>query len=318
MRWQARFAWGACSAIITATTFGCEMLAPLDGLSGADAGAATWTPSGAGPDSGTSVDAAQPDVGAGEGASDSSGDGSPAVSEGGAADPDASASAADASDASDAGDAAEQDAAAGVIAFVQSAWATTAGAASSVSATFPKPQSAGDLNVVAIGWNDATSSVSTVTDTSGNVYHLAIGPTRASPDLTQAIYYAKDVPAAGAGANVVTVAFVNMANVADLRVVEYSGLDPVAPLEGAAAGSGNNAGPAASGTVMTTDTRVLLFGAGMTTNIYSAPGSGYTLRLLTNMGDMVEDSIVTSPGAYDAEASLAASCEWILQVAAFH
>ena len=36
---------------------------------------------------------------------------------------------------------------------------------------------AGDLNVVIVGWNDATTQVSSLTDSNGNVYHLAVGPT---------------------------------------------------------------------------------------------------------------------------------------------
>jgi hypothetical protein len=42
------------------------------------------------------------------------------------------------------------------------------------------------------------------------------------------------------------------------------------------------------------------------------------MRLITDDGDMVEDMIGSSPGSYDAEASLTSSCEWVIQVAAFH
>ncbi len=187
-----------------------------------------------------------------------------------------------------------------------------------VSATLAQQQSAGDLNVVAIGWNDTTAAIADVSDTSGDVYQLAVGPTQLDQDLTQAIYYAPGVAQADAAANVVTVTFAKGANVADLRVLEYSGLDPAAPFDTASDGSGNDPGPAASGRVTTTAARSLLVGAGMTTDAFTAPGSGYTMRLVTDDGDMVEDMVVSSPGSYDAEGSLSSSCEWVMQVVAFH
>ena len=66
--------------------------------------------------------------------------------------------------------------------------------------TFTATQVAGDLNVVVVGWNDSTATVSTVTDTSGNTYTLAVGPTVVSGTLSQSIYYAKNIAAAAAGA----------------------------------------------------------------------------------------------------------------------
>ncbi len=48
----------------------------------------------------------------------------------------------------------------------------------SVSLTYGRAQTAGNLNVVAVGWSDSVSSVSSVTDTKGNTYSLAVGPTK--------------------------------------------------------------------------------------------------------------------------------------------
>jgi hypothetical protein len=295
-----------------ATALGCEMFAPLDGLSSAYVGDASSSRMTGGAEGG------EPDTGVADdrgSVPDSQGLDGPSAAQADAGDDDVSASPIDAGTGNDAGDGSAPLA---PIAFVQIAVATPSGIVRSVSATYAKPQSAGDLNVVAIGWNDTNGVVSGVSDQSGNVYQLAVGPTRISPDLTQAIYYAKNIAAAGAATNVVTVAFVQTANVTDLRAVEYSGLDPVAPLEGASAASGNNAGPAASGSVTTTAARSLLFGAGMTTDVFSAPGSGYTMRVVTADGDLVEDRVVSSLGSYDAQASLGASSRWVLQVAAFH
>ena len=91
-------------------------------------------------------------------------------------------------------------------------------------------QSAGDLNVVAVGWTDTTSTIISVTDSAGNVYQLAAPLTRGSA-MSQAIYYAKDINAATAGTNVVTVQFSAAVPYADVRAAEYSGIDPVDPLD---------------------------------------------------------------------------------------
>ena len=48
---------------------------------------------------------------------------------------------------------------------------------STVNVTFTAAQSAGDLNVVAIGWYDTTSRVLSVTDNRGNNYQRVAGPT---------------------------------------------------------------------------------------------------------------------------------------------
>ena len=60
-------------------------------------------------------------------------------------------------------------------------------------------QSAGDLNVVVVGWNDTSATVSSVTDTSGNVYTRAVGPTTYPGALTQSIYYSANINGARQG-----------------------------------------------------------------------------------------------------------------------
>ena len=64
----------------------------------------------------------------------------------------------------------------------------------------------GDLNVVIVGWNNATAHVGTVTNL-GNSYQLAVGPTVRTTVATQSIYYAKNIVAAAAGANSVRITF---------------------------------------------------------------------------------------------------------------
>jgi hypothetical protein len=63
-----------------------------------------------------------------------------------------------------------------------------------VAVTYTAAQTAGNLNVVLVGWNDTTSTVSSVTDSRGNTYALAIEPTSGT-GLRQSIYYAKNIAA---------------------------------------------------------------------------------------------------------------------------
>src|SRR4051812_47762315 len=63
------------------------------------------------------------------------------------------------------------------IAFVQVNYATPQSAQTTVAVPFVAAQTAGNLNVVVVGWNDSTAQVQNVSDTKGNVYAVAVGPT---------------------------------------------------------------------------------------------------------------------------------------------
>ena len=168
-----------------------------------------------------------------------------------------------------------------------------------------------------MGWNDSTATVSSVTDTAGNSYALAIGPTVISGVESQSIYYAKNIAASSAGANTVTVAFSSGARYPDIRILEYSGADSVNPVDVTAASS-NNSGSSNSGSVTTTSPNDLLFGANLVQSLTTGPGSGFTSRLLTAPdGDIAEDSMVTTTGSYSATAPLSSSSQWIMQLVAF-
>src|SRR5262249_9172346 len=60
------------------------------------------------------------------------------------------------------------------ITFVQVNAATPQTNQSSVSVAYTSAQVAGDTNILAIGWNDATSNIISVTDSAGNTYQLAV------------------------------------------------------------------------------------------------------------------------------------------------
>ena len=143
-----------------------------------------------------------------------------------------------------------------------------------MNVVFNAAQVAGDLNVVVVGWNDSTANVSSVTDSKGNVYTPAVGPTVVSGVLSQSVYYAKNIVSAAAGTNTVTVTFSAAAVYPDIRILEYSGADPNVPVDVTAANSGNGT-TSSSGSVTTTYPSDLLFGANTVTSATSGPGSGF-------------------------------------------
>jgi hypothetical protein len=201
----------------------------------------------------------------------------------------------------------------GGVGFIQSASGPSTVQASSPTAVaaYPLPQTAGDLNVVAVGWADATSSVSSVTDSLGNIYTRAVGPT-AGGSIQQSIYYARNV---AAGNNTVTATFNQSAAYPDIRILEYSGLDPNTPLDVTAAATGTGTS-ANSGAATTTSANELIFGAGSTAGDFVGAGTGFNSRIINVFGNMAEDKVVTSAGSYGATAPNTAG-NWVMQMATF-
>jgi hypothetical protein len=157
------------------------------------------------------------------------------------------------------------------ITFIQQNYANPPSPKSTVPVTFKNAQTAGNLNVVVVGWNDTTATVSSVTDSKGNVYTRAVGPTVLSGQLSQAIYYAKNIQAAAANTNTVTVQFNGAASYADIRILEYSGLDAANPADVTATATGTTS-TSSSGAATTTNGNDLIFGANTVSTLTSGPG----------------------------------------------
>jgi fibronectin type 3 domain-containing protein len=203
------------------------------------------------------------------------------------------------------------------IQFVQLSYVTPQSAVSSVSIKYVAAQTAGNLNVVAVGWNDTSATVSSVTDTVGNVYTRIVGPQTYPGALSLSIYYSVNIQAAAAGANSVKVVFSKAAQYADVRALEYAGIDINNPIDVTSSGSGIS-GTADSGPATTTNAYDLLFAANMTSAVTNSAGSGWTNRIITDPdADLVEDRIVNSTGTYRATASVIAGSPWLMQLVAF-
>ena len=203
------------------------------------------------------------------------------------------------------------------ITFVQVNSADPQTPQTSVSVTYTSAQAAGDLNVVIIGWNDTSATVTSVTDTMNNAYVPAVGPTLQAGVATQSIYYARNVVAAAAGANAVRAQFSVGARYPDVRILSYRGIDPSNPLDVTAAATGSSA-TSSSGAVTTTNPNDLIIGANLVQTTTTAAGTGFTRRVITNPdGDIAEDRIVSATGSYSATAPLSPSGQWIMQLVSF-
>jgi hypothetical protein len=198
--------------------------------------------------------------------------------------------------------------------FVQVNAATPQTPQSTVTVPYTGAQTAGNTNVVAVGWNSATSSITAVTDSAGNIYEVA-APIRRGTGLSQAIYYAKNVRAAPS--NAVTVTFAGAVPYADVRIAEYGGLDPTNPFDATASNSGTSA-TASSGNVTTSSPTELIVGAGMTTDVFTGSSTGFTTRVITHIdGDILNDRVVTSTGSYSAGGNQGGVPNWVMQVVTF-
>jgi hypothetical protein len=166
--------------------------------------------------------------------------------------------------------------------------------------------------LLAVGWNDTVATVTNVSDSASNTCQIAV-PTFRGNGVSQAIYFAPNIKP---GSNTVTVKFNQPATFVDLRITEYSGLNPTNVFDTGASGTGTGT-TASSGLITITNTNELLFAAGMTATSFGAPGAGFTQRVITSPdGDIVEDQVANTAGSYTATATLGSGA-WLMQIAAF-
>jgi hypothetical protein len=220
----------------------------------------------------------------------------------------------------------------GPITYVQGNSAFQFNWTGSITLVYTAAQTAGNLNIIVVSELNEYSppaAINSVTDRSGNTYVLAVGPTALNGLGTQAIYYAKNIAAAAPNANVVTVTFGSTGNsYPEIRIVEYSGLDRVNPLDVSIANAGYtcygcplDGNMSTSGPATTTNANDLLVAANMVDYI-SGPyttmaGPGFAARLMPNSGDILEDELVGATGNYTATAPLSEQGSFIMQMVAF-
>jgi hypothetical protein len=202
-------------------------------------------------------------------------------------------------------------------AYLQGTSATQTGTLSSASLLYPGAETAGDLNIVVVNWGNAPAGV-TVTDTSGNAYGRQGSVLAVPASVTggvaafQAVFFAKNI--AGATSNTVTATFSTPVTGAELRVLEYHGIDINSPVDvvTSAFGTGTTAD---GGWVTTNSGNELLLGITSAPAAGDGPGAGYVARFSdSSQAGVVEDQFVASPGAYHATAAVSPANYWMMHL----
>ena len=199
------------------------------------------------------------------------------------------------------------------------------------AATFIQANTAGNLSVAIVSWQDGTHTLSSVTDTAGNTYSAAGSTatyTFGGVTLRQAIYFAKNI--AAYSSNKVTAAFSgdNTPTSPTIQILEYSGLDQTSPLDTTTSKSGTASSPSdvvvASTDAMTmaTDSEVAVGGIVTTDAVDSVVVSDPTTNLRVfnpaATSRAAFDRIFQSQGGYNLAVNLSAKSQsWLLNAACF-
>ena len=189
------------------------------------------------------------------------------------------------------------------IQFVQS---NAAAAGQTLRVPLSAPSTSGDTLIVALAAGVPSCAIS---DTEANTWAVAVGPTLGVGPLASRytqIAYAKNI--IGGPLPVITMGCADV----EALVLEYSGLDPIAPLDVSLAASSSTSTALSCGPVTTTGNNELLIGWALSRGAVTAPGPGFTERLFFD-GDVVEDQVVGAAGAYTATAT-ANNPAWILSL----
>jgi hypothetical protein len=164
--------------------------------------------------------------------------------------------------------------------------------------------------VVYVIWNNTAAVV--LSDSSGNTFVNVGAPVNWGIGNSAQVFYATRI---AGGADTVTASFrTPVTSFGVLYVHEYAGINTSNPVDVTVAASGSSS-TLNSGSITTTSAHDLIFGAGVSDNTVSGPGSGFALRDLA-YGNITEDLIATSVGSYAATAPHNGNM-WGMQVVAF-
>ena len=181
------------------------------------------------------------------------------------------------------------------------------------SAAFASASGTGDLVVVSSVWSSQAVTITGVTDTKGNAYRPAVGPTNwGGASYRSAIWYASNITG-GAGAITITMAYSGAQGTTYTYIAEYSGVATYNPLDAISAGIGSTAS-LSSGTNVTGQGTELIFGYAMSDNTATADPS-FTMRN-TNHNNFIADRTVTRTGYYSVFGTNSAG-NWLCQMATF-
>jgi hypothetical protein len=200
----------------------------------------------------------------------------------------------------------------GPLTLIQKATAGTG--TNSITAAWGSAQTAGDFIACGALWNDATTTVSSVTDTKGNTYTQVAASPKTNTGISVVLYYAANIVAAAAGANTTTFALTASPTTRKPLCIEYSGVLS-APADGSAGSTGTGTA-VSSGALTTTVASDLLVGVDVVGNNISAVSTGFTQQILVS-GNDYEDRQATGATSYTFAPTQATSTVWAAILGAF-
>ena len=180
--------------------------------------------------------------------------------------------------------------------FVQTIAASNGGGTNNVAATFPYPNTTGNLIVVQVNYT-AGNLPTGIADQAGNTYHHAI-----DDGVGLALYYAYNT-LPRSGTNKVTVTFAG-SNFYSILLGEYGGvLNTSNPLDKTNTNSGSSTS-ASTGTITPSQNLALVMAAYEAAGGNLAPSNGFTERAQNNFGQQIlSEYVQPTAAAINATAS---------------
>jgi chitodextrinase len=193
--------------------------------------------------------------------------------------------------------------------FVQSTQ-NQIGNGSSVSVAFNAATKAGNTIVAYVIWSNNGSVA--LTDSRGDTFNSVSAPVPWGSGYSAQVFYATGI---NGGAASVTAAFRNqVSSFGIVYIHEYTGISTSNPVDSTAFATGSS--PLLnSGSVTTSGSNELIFGAAVSDNTVTTAGAGFMARN-TAFGNLTEDQIANTIGSYSATAAHNGGI-WALQVVAF-
>ncbi|MDO8536824.1 MAG: hypothetical protein Q7R94_01095 [bacterium] len=200
---------------------------------------------------------------------------------------------------------------------------TTSTAATSTTCVtnFIAHTNAGEILIVVTNW-DNQSATASVSDTRGNTYTSAVGPTNVTSDGfagRMQVFFVNNV---SPGAVTTTVTYNASVN-PWCYSLRYSGVSKQPPLDVVSSATGNVSQTPSSGTSTMNSSHELIFGWALAKEGFASPyaGDGFTMRLhdVPSAGPevIIEDKKVTSQGNYSAFFAASNLWDWGAQMATF-
>ncbi len=181
---------------------------------------------------------------------------------------------------------------------------------------FGATSTSGNLIVVSTDWSNQALNIASITDSNGNAYAVAVGPTTVGANPKAVTYYAKNIIGGGAPIKV-TITLTGVPGVSPTfegYITEYSGIQTANPLDQTNAGTGVGLNMD-SGYRVITQPSELIYGYAWTDET-GTPTPPMILR--SNFrGNVIADQTVSSIANLHVTATNDISASWICQMATF-